>query len=393
MQTQEKMTVRQWMSLLGLAFAVFVFNTSEFMPVSLLTDIAKDFAVSEAKAGLIISVYAWFVAIFSLPLMILASRMEMKKLLLCVLALFAAGQALSAIAPTYYMLMAARLIVAAAHSVFWSIATPMAARAVPEKYRALAISMIATGTSIAMIAGLPLGRAIGLTVGWRMTFAIVGGITLAVALFLASIFPKMPTRGTFSLGKLTVLLKDKLIMNLYLITLIVTVAYYIGYSYMEPFLLQSAGMNPAAVTITLSIYGLAGIFASLLFSKFYNNRQAAFISASLGGITLSMALLYPSTISHVTAAIMCASMGLHITMFSVAFQDQIIKNTPQETTAVAMSIYSGIYNMGIGTGTLLGGFVCTYSSIDYIGYAGAAISLAAFIYCMVVLRQVLKLKE
>ena len=379
MQTQEKMTVKQWMSLLGLAFAVFVFNTSEFMPVSLLTDIAKDFTVSEAKAGLIISVYAWFVAIFSLPLMILASRMEMKKLLLCVLALFAAGQALSAIAPTYYMLMASRLIVAAAHSVFWSIATPMAARAVPEKYRALAISMIATGTSIAMIAGLPLG--------------IVGGITLAVALFLASIFPKMPTRGTSSLGKLPVLLKDKLIMSLYLITLIVTVAYYIGYSYMEPFLLQSAGMNPAAVTITLSIYGLAGIFASLLFSKFYNNRQAAFISASLGGITMSMALLYPSTISHVTAAIMCASMGLHITMFSVAFQDQIIKNTPQETTAVAMSIYSGIYNMGIGTGTLLGGFVCTYSSIDYIGYAGAAISLAAFIYCMVVLRQVLKLKE
>lgn len=225
MQTQEKMTVRQWMSLLGLAFAVFVFNTSEFMPVSLLTDIAKDFAVSEAKAGLIISVYAWFVAIFSLPLMILASRMEMKKLLLCVLALFAAGQALSAIAPTYYMLMASRLIVAAAHSVFWSIATPMAARAVPEKYRALAISMIATGTSIAMIAGLPLGRAIGLAVGWRMTFAIVGGITLAVALFLASIFPKMPTRGTFSLGKLPVLLKDKLIMSLYLITLIVTVAF------------------------------------------------------------------------------------------------------------------------------------------------------------------------
>lgn len=342
---------------------------------------------------MIISVYAWFVAIFSLPLMIVASRMEMKKLLVCVLLVFAAGQILSAVAPTYYTLMSARLVVASAHSIFWAIATPMAARAVPEKHRALGISMVATGTSIAMIAGLPLGRAIGLAVGWRMTFAIVGAITLAVSIFLAVIFPKMPSRGTFSIKKLPELLKDKLVMSLYLITLIVTVAYYIGYSYMEPFLLQTAGMEPQAVTITLSIYGLAGIIASILFSKYYNSRPVTFISASLGGITLSMALLYPAAINNVTAAIMCASMGLHITMFSVAFQDQLIKNTPQRSTAVAMSIYSGIYNMGIGTGTLIGGAVCTYASIDYIGYAGAAISVFAFIYCMIVLRKILRLKE
>ena len=281
------MTAKGWMSLLGLTFSAFVFNTSEFMPVSLLTDIAAYFAISEAKTGMIISVYAWFVAIFSLPLMIVASRMEMKKLLVCVLLVFAAGQILSAVAPTYYTLMAARLVVASAHSIFWAIATPMAARAVPEKHRALGISMVATGTSIAMIAGLPLGRAIGLAVGWRMTFAIVGAITLAVSIFLAVIFPKMPSRGTFSIKKLPELLKDKLVMSLYLITLIVTVAYYIGYSYMEP----TAGMEPQAVTITLSIYGLAGIIASILFSKYYNSRPVTFISASLGGITLSMALL------------------------------------------------------------------------------------------------------
>lgn len=393
MESNDNMTAKGWMSLLGLTFSAFVFNTSEFMPVSLLTDIAADFAISEAKTGMIISVYAWFVAIFSLPLMIVASRMEMKKLLVCVLLVFAAGQILSAVAPTYYTLMAARLVVASAHSIFWAIATPMAARAVPEKHRALGISMVATGTSIAMIAGLPLGRAIGLAVGWRMTFAIVGAITLAVSIFLAVIFPKMPSRGTFSIKKLPELLKDKLVMSLYLITLIVTVAYYIGYSYMEPFLLQTAGMEPQAVTITLSIYGLAGIIASILFSKYYNSRPVTFISASLGGITLSMALLYPAAINNVTAAIMCASMGLHITMFSVAFQDQLIKNTPQRSTAVAMSIYSGIYNMGIGTGTLIGGAVCTYASIDYIGYAGAAISVFAFIYCMIVLRKILRLKE
>ena len=121
------------------------------LPIGLLTDIAASFSLTEAQAGIMISVYAWGVMLLSLPLMVFASRFEFKRMLLGVLAVFSLGQFLSALAPTYPILACARLVVACAHAVFWSVASIMASRLVDTRHGALAISIIATGSSIAQI--------------------------------------------------------------------------------------------------------------------------------------------------------------------------------------------------------------------------------------------------
>ena len=139
------MSPRQWLALIGLTFSAFVFNTSEFMPIGLLTDIAADLGVSEGQAGMVITVYAWAVMLLSLPLMMASSRFGYRGLLIAVIAVFAAGQALSYLATGFAMLVVARLVVACAHAVFWSITTPMAVRVAPPKYQALAISMVSAG--------------------------------------------------------------------------------------------------------------------------------------------------------------------------------------------------------------------------------------------------------
>ena len=120
---QDGITLKQWLPLVGLTCCAFVFNTSEFMPIGLLTDIAASFSLTEAQAGIMISVYAWGVMLLSLPLMVFASRFEFKRMLLGVLAVFSLGQFLSAVAPTYPILVCARLVVACAHAVFWSVAS------------------------------------------------------------------------------------------------------------------------------------------------------------------------------------------------------------------------------------------------------------------------------
>ncbi|MFR2951432.1 MAG: MFS transporter, partial [Collinsella intestinalis] len=104
-----------------------------------------------------ITVYAWAVMLLSLPLMIAASRIEFKRLLLGVLAVFAVGQALSSGAPTFAILVVVRIVVACAHAIFWSIASVMATRLVSTRHASVALGMIATGTSIAMIFGMPWG--------------------------------------------------------------------------------------------------------------------------------------------------------------------------------------------------------------------------------------------
>ena len=125
---EDKLTIRNWMSLIGLTCSTFIFNTSEFIPIGLLTDIARDFAITDTKAGMLISVYAFAVMILSLPLMILVSRFELKKLISSVILVFAVFQISSAMSTSYVMLMISRIGVACSHAIFWSIAAPLAVR-------------------------------------------------------------------------------------------------------------------------------------------------------------------------------------------------------------------------------------------------------------------------
>lgn len=349
------------------------------MPIGLLSDIAADFHVSEARAGMLISVYAWAVMLLSLPLMLLVARMEMRRLMLCLVALFMVFQVLSSVSSGYAALMFSRIGVACTHAVFWSIVSPLAVRIVPDCHRALALSLIVTGTSVAMILGLPLGRMVGLTIGWRMTFFGIGAFSLLTLLYLAFVLPRVPSRGRFSVQRLPDLLGRPRLRRLYLITLLVATSYYTGYSYIEPFLKQTAGMPEDWITFALMLFGGAGILGSIAFSKYYAHNPFRFLCLVIGGMSACLWLLLPSAKVPVVPMVLCAAWGMAATAFSVAFQAEVINNTPPEGTAVGMSIFSGIFNLGIGCGTLAGGTVCTYASIAYVGFAGGALALLAFL--------------
>ena len=219
------------MPLLGMTIAAFIFNTSEFMPIGLLTNIAQTFSITQTQAGAMITIYSWAVMLLSLPLMILASKYNLKKVLLTTLFLFGLGQAISAISMNFAILILGRLIVACAHAVFWSIASVIAVRLVNEDKREFAMSMIVTGTSVAMIAGLPLGRMIGLWMGWRITFLIVGIISILLLLFQTHYLPSLETTSAFTLYQLPTLLRNKQLITIYGISLLFASAYYTAYSY------------------------------------------------------------------------------------------------------------------------------------------------------------------
>lgn len=149
--TRGRIALREWLPVIVLMCCTFVFNTSEFIPIGLLSDIAADFGITEARAGLLITVYAWVVALVSLPLMLAVARMECRRLMLGVLGLFIASHVLSGLSSSYAMLMASRIGVACAHAVFWSIVSPLAVRVAPKGAQSAALGLIITGTSIAMI--------------------------------------------------------------------------------------------------------------------------------------------------------------------------------------------------------------------------------------------------
>lgn len=373
------MTFKMWFTLIGLTFCTFIFNTSEFIPVGLLTDIANDFNITEAGAGMLISVYAWMVMLLSLPLMVMTSKMELKKLMLILVGLFTVFQVCSFLSTSYAMLMFSRIGVACTHAIFWSIVSPLAVKLVPERFHAIALSTIVTGSSIAMILGMPIGRLIGLMLGWRMTFLSIGIFSFISLIYISFTLPKVQSEGKFSMSQVPVLLKSKTLVTIYLLALIIPMAHYIGYGYIEPFLLKVANLGESTITTLLMIFGIAGFGGSLLFAKFYNKNTTVFSYTTMIALTISLLLFQLSSSDLSATLIILIVWGISMTAFNVAMQAEIIECSPSAGTAVSMSIFSGIYNLGIGCGTFVGGEVCSYIGIPFIGYVGATIAILAIV--------------
>lgn len=377
--------------LLGLTLSAFVFNTSEFMPIGLLTDIAQSFAMTPAEAGVMITVYAWMVGLLSLPLMLFACRMDLRRLLLLTLALFTVGQAGAGIAASFPALLAARIAVACAHSVFWSIAAPLATRLVTREHQPFALSLVAAGSSVAMVFGLPLGRVVGLALGWRTTFLCIAAISFLTLIYLCRVFPPLPRGEQFSPAQLPSLVRQPLIAGMFLLSLLYATAYFTAYSYIEPFLSSIAHFAPSLITVTLMVLGVMGFCGSFLFSHCYGRCRFGVLRAGLAGLTASLALFLPAAASLPLTFLVCMVLGTISTCFNLAMQAELIRHTSRASSPVAMAIFSGIFNVGIGGGTFLGGQASAAGLLADVGLLGAAIAAVAAAYlCLVYIPQAKK---
>ncbi|WP_104721546.1 sugar transporter [Helicobacter mesocricetorum] len=368
-----------WLGVIAIAFAAFIFNTSEFIPIGLLSAIAKDFGVSQSQIGILISGYAFGVALMSLPLMLLFSKMELKKLLLGTMSLFVVSHILSSLAESYILLFISRMGVACSHALFWSIATPMAVRVAPKNKQSLALSLVVAGSVTAFVMGLPLGRVIGLYMGWRITFLCIGIVAFVVLVIIWRIFPNVPSSGGVSIRTLPKLFKTPYLLSIYILAILLPTAHFSVYSYIEPFWAQIADFSKDEITWLLVLFGSVGFVASFLFSKYYDKYSKGFTYCGIFGITLSLFLLELCAFNNVLMIILCIIWGFALSIFNLALQSKLIAFVPS-ATSVAMSMLSGIYNIGIGGGAFIGGVIVEKISLEFIGYAGGIIGFLGCLY-------------
>ncbi|MBE4964567.1 sugar transporter [Enterobacter cloacae complex sp. P24RS] len=375
-----------WLRVVTLAIAAFIFNTTEFVPVGLLSDIAASFNMETAQAGIMLTIYAWVVALMSLPFMLLTSQMERRKLLIGLFVVFIASHVLSFMAWNFTVLVISRTGIAFAHAVFWSITASLAIRLAPAGKRAQALSLIATGTALAMVLGLPIGRIVGQYFGWRTTFFAIGMGALVTLVCLVKLLPKLPSEHSGSLKSLPLLVRRPALMSIYLLTVIVVTAHYTAYSYIEPFVQVVAGFSANFATVLLLILGGAGIIGSVLFGKLGNRHASALVSGAIGLLLACLLLLMPAAGSESHLAILSLFWGVAIMIIGLGMQVKVLALAP-DATDVAMSLFSGIFNLGIGAGALVGNQISLHVSMSAIGYLGAVPALIALIWSVLIFRK------
>lgn len=367
------------MRVVTLSLSAFVFNTSEFIPVALLSDIGASFGKTADETGIIITIYAWVVAVLSLPAMLMTANVERKRLLCWLFGIFVLSHAISVFASHFYLFVASRVGVAISHAIFWSITASLVVKVAPKGKQTWALGLLATGSALATVLGLPLGRLLGQSFGWQATFGAIGVFDVACVGLIMWVLPTLPSQNAGSLKSLPKLIKCTPLMVVYLAIMLLVTAHFTAYSYIEPLLLR-ANFSPTMTTLMLLWFGVAGIVGSALFGRYYERSPYVFLLGSVLMLMLCLAILsiIAPAMTLMPTMMLVLFWGIGMIGIALALQFKTLKLAPKDTD-VAMSLFSGIYNIGIGGGAFLGSAVISSLGLFAVGYVGASVGFLALV--------------
>ena len=362
--------------LLALAISAFGIGTSEYVILGLLPDLAQSFHVSIPRAGILVTGYALSVT-FGSPLIALAlSGMNRKHALLVLMGIFVVGNALCAIAPSYLLLLFARILTALCHGAFFGIGSVVASNLVPRWERAQAIALMFAGLTLANVLGVPLGTALGQSLGWRFAFWALVPIGVIAGAGLLWLVPSQPAEVMHVRHELRAVLRPQVQLVLALSTLS-SVSLFCVFTYIAPILENVTHFSPHAVTWVLVLFGIGITLGNLLGGRLSDWKQMPAILAVML-LLIAIFLLLPFVEPYREAtAIMVFVWGMVHFAAGPPLQTRIVdqaKGAPN----LASTLNQGAFNLGNALGASLGGLVLT-AGFGYrkLSFASAAIACVA----------------
>ena len=252
-------TTRTVVALVALALGGFAIGTTEFVTMGLLPDIADSVGVDIPSAGHVISAYAVGVVVGAPVIAALSARLPRKGLLMSLMGALLVGNGLTALAPGYRTLMAARFLSGLPHGAYFGVASLVAASLVAPRLRGRAVSSVMLGLAVALVAGVPVATWLGQNLGWRAAYWVVVVLAAATVAAVAAVVPSSPGRPDATVrGELAALKRPQVVL-----TLLVGVVGFGGmfalYSYIAPVATEVAGLSRGTVPLVLLCYGLGGI--------------------------------------------------------------------------------------------------------------------------------------
>src|ERR1700722_19115050 len=372
--------------LLALAVSAFGIGTSEYIIMGLLPDLAHSLGVSIPKSGILVSGYALSVTLGS-PLVALAlSRMDRKRALLILMGMFIAGNALCALAPTFLLLLIARILTALCHGAFFGIGSIMAFHLVPRSERAQAIALMFSGLTLANVLGVPAGTALGQAFGWRFAFWALVPIGLIAGLGLLRLVPPQPAEKMHLKHEFHAALRLQVQLVLALSTLL-AVSFFCVFTYIAPILEQVTHLTPAAVTRELVVFGVGITVGNLLGARLADWKQMPVI---LGGILLLIVILLalPFLELRVVPTVVMVFVWGSVQFAAGSPLQARIVDQGRGAPNLASTLNQGAFNLGNALGASLGGIMLTAGiGYRYLSLGSAAVTGVALMVALVALRE------
>lgn len=375
------------MALFVLFLGSFCLGTAEFMATGLLPQVAADLGISIPTAGSIVTAYALGVAVGGPVVALLLGHLSRKLVLIGLIGLFAIAQALCAIAPSFEMLLAGRVLGAACQGSFFGIASIVAISVAGPGKSGMALSMLVAGVTVANILGLPGGTIIGNAFGWRASFLVLGAVALAITVLIALFVPATKTEETTKapIGRqLKALLHRDVILS-YAVMTLASVGFFAIFTFITPLLTTVTHLSAETVPLLLLAFGVGSTAGAIAGGKLADWRpMPAVIAILLGEIAVFTTILVAADQPLLMAAAVivlgfCAfayAPSLFMRLFSAA----------SDAPDLASTLISTAFNIGIASGAALGALAldkgANYPTLAWIGIAAAGSALAAVLAMM-----------
>jgi DHA1 family inner membrane transport protein len=364
---------------LALAMASFGIGTTEFVIMGILPDVARDLAVTIPQAGLLVSGYALGVA-FGAPILAVATaRLDRRRALLLLIGIFILGNCLCAIAPSYALLMGARIVTALSHGAFFGLGAVVATNVVPPRKKAQAIALMFTGLTLANVLGVPFGTALGQAAGWRATFWAVVGIGVVAALALYVWLPRGITSSGAGLMQEARTLGRTQVLLAMLISVLASASLFSVFTYITPILESVTRESPHQVTWVLLLFGVGLTFGNILGGRLGDWRLMPSVIAIF--ILLVVVLGVLTITSHMPWLMAATIFVWGALAFGLVSPLQMrVVNEASGAPNLASTLNQGAFNLGNAAGAFAGELALTdgvsYGNIPWIGAGLAALGLA-----------------
>ena len=365
--------------LFALAVGAFGIGVTEFAPMGLLTIIAGDLHVSIPTAGLLVSGYAIGVLVGAPLLTLPTGRVPRKTLLLAMMALFTIGNLMASMAPSYGVLLAARLVTSLCHGSFFGVGSVVAAGLVPADKRAGAVAAMFMGLTIANVGGVPLATWVGQHAGWRAAFGGIAGLGVLALAAIQLALPKIGAGAAIDMRREIAVMGRPAVLLALATTVLGSGAMFTVFTYISPILLKVTGASPGFVTAMLVIYGLGLTLGNYLGGRFADkalNRTLVWVLAAL----TALLVLFAATMHWpLPAAATIFAWGVATFALVPALQTRVMQ-VASEAPNLASSLNIGAFNLGNAIGAALGGGVIALGlGYPWVAVAGAGVAGAGLI--------------